>query len=170
MAGKNNAKPAEQAKPAKDAAMAEAINGAAEQAITPPVQAGNVEEEKAPGTPAKLVLKVDGLETVFDVTVEFPEPKGNQGGKVFCLPPVLTVEGAATCDTDELKQFMAGIDEMFAGILAEAGVLVRKSGKEVPPTGEDILAISMKDEGTVVVTKDGRKFWLVNNGAINEAQ
>lgn len=170
MAGKSNAKPAKQAEPAKDAAMAETTGGAAEQAVTPPVRADNQSEAKAPGTPAKMVLKVDGQETVFDVTVEFPEPKESQGGKVFCLPPVLTVEGTATCDAAELKQFMAGIDEMFAGILAEAGVLVRKNGEEVPPTGEDILAISMKDEGTVVVTKDGRKFWLVNNGAINEAQ
>ena len=161
MAGKSNAQPAKQAEPAKDAAMAKAAGGAAEQTIG---------EGNAPGTPAKLVLKVDGLETVFDVTVEFPEPKESKGGKVFCLPPVLTVEGTATCDAAELKQFMAGIDEMFAGILAEAGVLVRKNGEEVPPTGEDILAISMKDKGTVVVTKDGRKFWLVNNGAINEAQ
>ncbi len=152
MAGKNNAKSAEQAEPAKDAAMVEKTDVASEQTVTP------------------VVLKVDGLGAVFDVTVEFPESKESRGGKVFCQPSVVTAEGATACDADELAQFMAGIDALFAGILAEAGVLVRKNGEAVPPTGENILAVSMKGEAAVVVTKDGRKFRLMNNGAINEAQ
>ena len=49
-------------------------------------------------------------------------------------------------------------------------MLVRKDGQEVPPTGDDILAFSMRDEGTAIVTADGRKFMLLKEGQFNEAQ
>lgn len=171
MAVKKNANTTTQTEPATDAAMVEATAGAAEQTVTPPVQAGSQGEGQAPATPATVEVQVIGQTAWLEGQVVYTlEDKKNGENKVFSIPSVVTVEGSATCDADELKQFLAGIDGMFAGLLAEAGVLVRKDGEGVPPTGEDILAISMKDEGTVVVTKDGRKFWLTNNGAINEAQ
>ena len=168
MAVKTNAKPAKQTEPAKDAAMVEVADGATEQTVTPGrAEADAQGEGKTPGVPATLIIQADGKEQVFDVELHYGEQA--RGGKVFCLPPVLTFEGTMTCDPETVRRFDKAVRGLFASILADAGVLVRKEGANLPPAGDDILAVHMREKDTALVTTDGRKFLLVDSGAINEA-
>lgn len=159
MAGKNNAKPAEQAKPAKDAAMAEATNGAAEQAVTPLVPEGEAgtsappaEDDAQPGAGADE-SQSDGAEE-FDTAMWFPGTD-RQGSEARFNP-------------DHVREFIKTAFQAFALMLIEADVRVRKNGEEVSPSWEDLPAVTLRQDEVVFVTCDGRKFKLKGE-KINEA-
>lgn len=101
MAGKTNAKSAKQAKPAKDAAMAETTSGAAEQAVTPPVQEGEAGADAAPAEMTKA--EVDSA--LFGLPKEFFEHSGNQASAAEdqCQPDSLPEGGPENGKEDEAQ-------------------------------------------------------------------
>ena len=108
MAGKTNAKPAKQAKPAKDAAMAETTSGAAEQTVTPPAQEGEAGTDAAPAGMTKA--EVDSA--LFGLPKEFFEPSGNQASEAEDQgQPASLPEGGPESGKDDEAQPGAGADE-----------------------------------------------------------
>ncbi len=164
MAGKNNAKPAKQAEPATDAAMAEATDGAVEQDVAMLSPSVRLEDSltaaATPPVPEGGALPIagndggqdDGPEE-FDTSMWFPSPD-RQGGNF---------------DPAEVREFFHGLFQGFALMLIKADVLVRKNGEEVSPLPEDLLAVTLRQNEIAFVTCDGRKFRL-KGGKINEAQ
>jgi hypothetical protein len=147
MAGKSNAKPAKQAEPAKDAAMAETTAGAAEQAVTPPAQEGEAGTDAAPA-----------------------EGQGQQATPAIAeAAPEVFAEMQIKAAVAELSKFFEFCNHVFAAALEKAEVRIRDNGRERPATADDLLAVSLKGQTVTIVTKDGQKHTL-KEGSNNEAQ
>lgn len=85
------------------------------------------------------------------------------------LTPEQFQEFCTVCAAN-LQGFLHTVHHVFASVLANIEVRVREGGEERPATAEDVLAISIKEQGRVVVivTNDGQKYTLIE-GVLNEA-